>query len=157
MVTNPGRVQCSYFSLSTPNVLSVEIKTQLCSQYLFTLRVRHNGFSSIYHLQKTKRVSEGEKPCLQFDILHPIKRTEIICQSSSADRILQRAIALPDFLTVKLQPGSVVPRLQKEKDLITPSGQKRKFHPLKSTFTAQVQCMCSVGVRTLLLRLLCQD
>lgn len=90
--------------------------------------------------EESKR--EREKPCLQFDIIHPIKRTEIICHSSPADRILWRASGLPDFLTVKLQSGSIVPRLRKEKDLITPSGQERKFHLLESTFSAQVQRTC---------------
>lgn len=81
-----------------------------------------------------------ERACLQFDITEPIKHTEIICHSSSADRILRRAAGLPDFLTVKLQSGSIVPRLGKEAALITPSGQQRKFHLLKLTSSAGARC-----------------
>ncbi len=85
---------------------------------------------------------ERERACLQFDITEPIKRTEIICHSSSADRILRRAEGLPDFLTVKLQSGSIVPRLRKEAVLITPSGQHRIFHLLESTSSADVCHAC---------------
>ncbi len=87
-----------------------------------------------------KRVSARERACLQFDIIQPIKRTEIICHSSSADRILQQADGLPDFLTVKLQSGSIVPRLRKEAALITPPGQQRKYHLLKSTSSSGAHC-----------------
>lgn len=117
----------SCFSLTTLNVLSVQIKTQALVVSLYP-----EGKTWWFLLYLSPEKDGGwEKSCLQFDITHPIKRPEIMCHSSSADS--------RNRLTAKLRPGCRLPRLGEEKDLITSYGrQERKFHFLESSLTVRV-------------------